>query len=123
MTALYRKTALALIAVAVSASTASVIQARADGAIAIGLPADVAKKGVAVGTSWGYPTVEAAEARALKECLAFMDAPPDTRALCKVVQTFKDQCFVVALDPKNGTPGFGWAVRPTMSAAEEAAME
>lgn len=96
--------------------------AAAFGAVAIGEPANIAKRGVAIGTGYNYPTKEGAEARALKECLAFKDAPPDTRALCKVVKTFERQCYAIALDPKNGTPGFGWSVMTEKTQAESAAM-
>ena len=97
--------------------------AQADGAIAIGLPSDVARHGVAVGTSWNYTTPEGARARALEECLSFQDASADTRKLCKVIQTFARECVAVALDPDAGTPGFGWAVASPQSAAEDAAMQ
>lgn len=97
--------------------------ARADGAIAIGLPSDIAKQGVAVGTAWNYDDADGANTRALKECKGFMDAPPETRKLCKIVKTFTNACVSVALDPKAGTPGFGWAVAPVESGAAEAAMK
>lgn len=97
--------------------------AQADGAIAIGLPSDVARNGVAVGTSWNYSTPEGARARALEECLSFPDASADTRKLCKVVQSFVRECVAVALDPDAGTPGFGWAVASPQSAAEDVAMQ
>jgi len=97
--------------------------AMADGAIAIGLPANVAKDGVAIGTSWNYANPEGAQARALEECRSFGDAPPDTRKLCKVVRTFKGACVAVAIDPEAGTPGVGWAVAPSKSGAEANAMQ
>lgn len=97
--------------------------AQADGAVAIGLPSDIARHGVAVGTSWNYTTPEGARARALEECLSFQDASADTRKLCKVVQTFVRECVAIALDPDAGTPGFGWAVTSPQSAAEDAAMQ
>jgi hypothetical protein len=96
--------------------------AAADGAIAVGLPRSVAKEGVALGTSWNYPTPEGARARALQECLSFMDAPPDTRKLCKVLQTFTRECVAIAIDPAAGTPGVGWAVAPTMDNAQSSAL-
>jgi hypothetical protein len=99
------------------------VSAQADGAIAIGLPSDVARHGVAVGTSWNYTSPEAARARALEECLSFPDASADTRKLCKVIQTFVRECVAIALDPDAGTPGFGWAVALPQSAAEDAAMQ
>lgn len=97
--------------------------ADAEGALAVGLPEKVEKDGVALGTSWNYDTRDGAEARALKECLNFMDAPANTRALCKVIRTFKKECAAIALDPKAGTPGVGWAIRPETKDAEAAALE
>jgi hypothetical protein len=64
--------------------------ARADGALAVGSTADVAKDGIAIGTSINYKTPEAA-----------------------------DQA---ALDPKDGTPGAGWAIAATKALAEQRAM-
>jgi Domain of unknown function (DUF4189) len=96
--------------------------AAAFGAIAVGEPKSIAKGGLAVGYSTKYATKEQAEAAALKECLTFQPAPADTRALCKIVKTFEKQCVGVAIDPKGGTPGFGWAVMATKAEADDAAM-
>jgi hypothetical protein len=93
------------------------------GALAIGEPAHIEKRGLAIGTAYNAGSREAAEAGALKRCLNFMDAPPDTRALCKVVKTFENQCSSTALDPKAGTPGFGWAVMDKRADAEAAAVD
>ena len=93
------------------------------GAMAIGETGNIAKDGVAVGAARNYENKDAAEARALKECLAFPDAPATTRTKCKIVASFEKRCYAVALDPKAGTPGFGWAVRASRSIAESAAMD
>jgi hypothetical protein len=95
----------------------------ADGALAIGLPSNVAKQGLAMGFGINFPNKGEAEARALKECLGFKDAPAATRAFCKVVETFKDQCLAIALDPKYGTPGVGWAVAADEQAAGKTALQ
>ena len=97
--------------------------AAAAGALAIGEPQHIEKRGLAIGTAYNAGTREGAEAGALKRCLDFRDAPPDTRALCKVVKTFENQCSATALDPKAGTPGFGWAVTDKRADAEAAAMD
>ncbi|MFM9942487.1 MAG: DUF4189 domain-containing protein [Hyphomicrobiaceae bacterium] len=93
-----------------------------EGALAIGQVGSVAKNGIAMGWAVGQRTEGDAKATALKECLAFTDAPAATRAACKVVRTFKAQCLSIALDPKAGTPGVGWSVANTAQAAEETAM-
>lgn len=97
--------------------------ARADGALALALPDNVTKDGFSSGISWDYKTAEEANARALSECLAVEAAPAETRKLCKVIQTFRDQCVAVALDPEDGTPGVGWAVADTNTKAREIALK
>jgi hypothetical protein len=101
---------------------AAPITAAAFGALAVGEPVDIAKRGVAVGFARNFATKAEAEAQALKKCLGFQGAPPDTRALCKVVKTFEKLCFAIALDPKAGTPGFGWSIGATRAEAERSAM-
>jgi hypothetical protein len=95
--------------------------ARAEGAIALGLPADVARQGVAVGWTVRQPAGQA-QAVALRYCRSASDTPLGTRELCLVVRTFVDACVAVALDPGDSTPGFGWAVAATKAGAEAAAM-
>jgi hypothetical protein len=93
------------------------------GALAIGEPKHIEKGGVAVGFAYNYASKDAAEAGALKMCLAFQGAPVATRALCKVVKSYENQCHSIALDPKDGTPGFGWAVMTEQGKADEAALD
>src|SRR5258708_40073134 len=89
-------------------AAAAPLPAAAHGALAVGLPDDVAKKGVAIGFSFDYGNRAEAEARALQECQNFMDAPPATRELCRVIDAFANACVGIALDPDPGTPGVGW---------------
>jgi hypothetical protein len=97
--------------------------ATADGALAVGEPSDVAAEGFAYGFAVDKATGEAARAEALRDCRE--PAPgidPRAQALCAVVQAFKSQCFAVAMDPKDATPGVGWAVAPDKEAAGRAAL-
>jgi hypothetical protein len=94
----------------------------AHGAIAVGAPDDIATDGVAVGYAWNNDSSGEAEAAALKNCLAYMDAPDKTRARCKVVQSFQNKCLAVSLDPAAGTEGFGWSVAATKQDAADAAL-
>mgnify|MGYP001404486891 FL=1 len=71
---------------------------RADAALAIGLPPDVAKQGIAIGYALNYAKREEAQAEALKRCREFRDAPQATRDLCKIVENFRDRCAAIALD-------------------------
>jgi hypothetical protein len=95
----------------------------ADAALAVGLPADVAKQGVAMGYALNYANKEEAQAEALKRCRAFRDAPQATRDICKIVENFRDRCMAIALDPDTGTTGLGWSVAKKQEQAEELAME
>ena len=95
----------------------------AEGALAVGLPSHVEKQGVALGYATKHPTKEKARAVALNKCKTAMDAPASTRALCKVIQTFADQCVALAIDPKAGTPGYGWGIAVDKEAAEKAALQ
>ena len=98
-------------------------RASAEAALAVGLPADVAKQGIAMGWALNYSTKEAAQAEALKRCRGYRDAPDATRDLCKIVETFAKTCLSVAWDPENGTTGLGWAVHKSQKEAEDLAMD
>ena len=96
---------------------------RAEAALAVGLPGDVAKQGLAMGWALNYPTKEAAQAEALKRCRNFQDAPQSTKDLCKIAESFRHRCLAVALDPENGTTGLGWAVSKDQKQAEDRAID
>lgn len=95
----------------------------ADAALAVGLPTDVAKQGVAMGYALNYANREEAKVQALKRCREFRDAPQATRDLCRIVENFRDRCVAIALDPDTGTTGLGWAVAKKQDMAEDIAME
>jgi Domain of unknown function (DUF4189) len=82
----------------------------AEGALAIGLPRDVANEGIAIGWVINSDSPDTAHERALRRCLDFKEAPATTRALCKVIKTFRGECVAIALDREEGTPGVGWAI-------------
>ena len=44
------------------------------------------------------------------------------QALCAVVHSFRDQCFAVAMDPEDATPGVGWAIADDTEAASRDAL-
>jgi len=95
--------------------------ARAEGALAVGSTSDVIKDGIAVGTSVNYDTADEALEAALKRCRDYKPAPK-AAALCQSVGTFKGECYAVSFDPKDATPGAGWAIAPTKALAEERAL-
>ncbi|MCE1235214.1 MAG: DUF4189 domain-containing protein [Hyphomicrobiales bacterium] len=96
--------------------------ARADGALAVGLPEEGAQVGFAYGYATGWPAKEAAK-RALAECRKQRGSASRTvRDLCRIVETFDHGCVAVAMDPKNGTPGVGWGVGDDRVSAERTAI-
>jgi hypothetical protein len=97
--------------------------APADGALAVGEPPDVAAEGYAYGFKLDQATTEEAAAQALRDCKTPTPGiDPRAQALCTVVQTFKNQCFAVAMDPKDGTPGAGWAIAGDKAGAAREAL-
>lgn len=92
----------------------------AEGAVAIGQPANVANDGIAIGYSYNHTDKPGAEQRAMAECRRQEEA--GTKGLCKLVLNFRNQCVAVAVDPLAGTPGFGWSVADTAQAAAERAL-
>ncbi len=95
--------------------------ARADGALAVGSTSDVAKDGIAIGTSINYKTGDEAEAAAMERCRNYKPAPK-AAAQCRSVGSFKDECYAISFDPKEGTPGAGWAIASSKELAEQRAM-
>jgi Domain of unknown function (DUF4189) len=104
------------------AAVAAGTPAGADGALAVGSTSDVAKDGIAVGTSINYKSADEARQAALKRCREYKPAPK-AAAQCLSVGTFKGECYAVSFDPKPGTPGAGWAIAATKASAEERALE
>lgn len=111
----------AVLAAIILAASLLPATARAEGAIALGLPSDVARDGVAVGWAVRLPAGQASGV-ALQQCRTVTDAPPATRELCRIVRIFTDGCIAVAIDPGDGTPGFGWAIAATKGEADAVAM-
>jgi Domain of unknown function (DUF4189) len=90
--------------------------AAAEGALALGLPNDVARDGFAYGYSYGAGTIGRAQAIALSECRKTKDN--NLRSLCKLITSYRDQCVAIAMDPTDGTPGVGWAIANDLSSAK-----
>ena len=82
-----------------------VLRAAKDGSVLFNTPADAAKAG------------------AIEGCKTKTPASETSKALCRIVATFKNQCAALAFDPKDGTPGFGWGVADTAAEAKELALD
>ena len=94
----------------------------AEGALAIGLPSDVAKDGIALGWNTNSPTAAEARQKALAACRDVKISTDAARSLCTIVGTFHNQCVAGAEDPDAGTPGVGWAVAADKKTAEQQAL-
>jgi hypothetical protein len=99
-------------------------QSMAAGALAVGLPPDVAKGGFTYGYSNNNDDANHAELKALDACRTTKDAANDAnlRSLCKVIQDYSNQCIAVSMDPAAGTPGVGWAIANDLLSAERQAL-
>jgi hypothetical protein len=106
-------------------------QATAAGAIAIGIAPGGVARGYASGFRVNAADAETAKADALAQCKKpqanVSGTPADSGSLaaqakCEVVATFANQCYAQAVDPKDGTPGAGWAVADTQERANEQAL-
>ena len=91
----------------------------ATGAIAVGIPPDVAKDGAEFQVSFNFKTTAEAIERALSKCRA---GTSSATKLCKIMATFNNHCGAEALDPQPGTPGFGWALEGSGQEAKDLAM-
>jgi len=92
--------------------------AAADGALAVGAPADVAEEGYAYGFGVNLASTEEASTKAMRDCSTKSPGvDPRAQRLSKIVQTFRNKCFAVAMDPKDATPGAGWAVADDQATA------
>jgi hypothetical protein len=94
----------------------------AAGALAAGVPDNVAQDGVAMYVHVNAATTAEARAKALKGCRNLPHSSPKSKSLCKIVATFSNQCAGESIDPQDGTPGWGWAVGDTREQARSQAI-
>jgi hypothetical protein len=122
---------VALTALMILVAPLAIERASAAGAVAIGIAPGGAANGYASGYEVNDPDIDTAKADALAQCKKPQDnvsgtaANSGTRAAqakCEVVATFTNKCYAQALDPKDGTPGAGWAVADTQEDADNQAM-
>jgi hypothetical protein len=94
----------------------------ADGAIAIGIPGSIVK-GFAGGHSLNAADMASARDGAVNGCRKSTGASDAAKSACAVVASFRDECYAIALDPKDGTPGAGWAIAETQALADQEAVQ
>jgi hypothetical protein len=94
----------------------------AEGAIAIGVAPGGVTHGFASGGTQNRATMDLAKTEAINGCHKSPGSNADAQKRCAVVLTFHNQCFAQALDPKDGTPGVGWAIGANQQAADDQAL-
>jgi uncharacterized protein DUF4189 len=107
-------------------------RANAEGAVAEGIAPGGVAKGYGISIRVDRPNKDTARADALAGCrkgpektaagAALDSGNAMARTRCEVVTTFSNKCAAVALDPKDGTPGAGWATGDTQKDADEEAV-
>ena len=111
-------------ALLIAAATLWPDMSAADGALAVGLPKDVAAEGFAYGFAVNKANAAEANNKALADCKTpAQGVDQRAQALCAVMQSFHNQCFAVAMDPKDATPGVGWAVEDSKEGAGRSALD
>jgi hypothetical protein len=93
-----------------------------EGALAVGSTGNVTKDGIAFGTAVNYGSSAAARDAALEKCRGYKSAPK-AAAQCRLIGAFHRECWAIAMDPKPGTPGAGWAVASDKATAEQRALD
>jgi uncharacterized protein DUF4189 len=107
-------------------------RANADGAIAEGIAPGGVAKGYGISIRVDRPDRDTARADALAGCkkgpektaagAALDSGNAKARSRCEVVTTFTNKCAAIALDPKDATPGAGWATGDTKKEADDEAL-
>ena len=96
--------------------------ARPDGALVLGIPPDIVSDGFSYGYRVNADSRRQARETAFRACRENKVAPESARSLCAVVADFRNECVAIAMDPKDGTPGYGFSVAPDRDIAEERAL-
>jgi hypothetical protein len=96
--------------------------AGAAGAVAVGIAPDGAQHGFSFAINSNKATETAARETALNGCQTSKEANDKAHARCGVIGTFVNQCASIAMDPKDGTPGVGWAIAADSATAKQQAL-
>jgi hypothetical protein len=107
-------------------------RANSEGAIAEGIAPGGIAKGYVINIGVNKPDRDTARAEALAGCRkgpkqSVAGAAPNSgmaraRTRCEVVTSFSNKCAAAAVDPKDGTPGAGWATGDTQKDADDEAL-
>ena len=95
--------------------------ARAAAALAVGVSDDPAD-GIAYGWAINFKTVDEARKKAMDNCRTYKAAPNAAR-FCRLIGAADKQCVALAFDPKDDSPGMGWALAGDREAARKRALD
>ena len=90
-------------------------------ALAVGVTENP-RDGIAFGYSYNYDKIDEAETSALQSCKTYKPAPK-AALRCKLFDSLPKGCFAVAFDPKDDSPGMGWAMHERREIAEREAID
>jgi hypothetical protein len=94
----------------------------AAGALAVGVAPGGAQLGFSYGVNGDQATDAIAGEHALTACKGAKESNPAAQARCALIGKYSNQCAVIAMDPKDGTPGVGWAIAANSAAAARQAL-
>jgi hypothetical protein len=94
----------------------------AAGALAVGVAPGGAQQGFAYGVTRDQATDAIAGEHALAACKSAKESNAASRSRCALIGKYSNRCAVIAMDPKNGTPGVGWAIAADSAAAAHQAL-
>jgi hypothetical protein len=94
----------------------------AAGALAVGVAPGGAQNGFAYGVTRGQATNASAGEHALTACKNAKESNAAAQSRCALIGKYSNQCAVIAMDPKAGTPGVGWAIAADSAAAAHQAL-
>jgi tetratricopeptide (TPR) repeat protein len=98
------------------------VQANASGALAIGVAVGGAQNGFSYALTSDRATDAIAGEDALTLCKSTKESNAEAHSRCALIGKYSNQCAVIAMDPKDGTPGVGWAIAADSAAAARQAL-
>jgi hypothetical protein len=98
------------------------VPGNAAGALAVGVAPGGAQTGFSYGVNGDQATDDIAGKSALTACKSAKESNAAAQSRCALIGKYSNQCAVIAMDPKDGTPGVGWAIAANSAAAAHQAV-
>ena len=94
----------------------------AAGALAVGVAPGGAQNGFSYGINSNSANTDEAKSEAVSHCRTAKESNDKARSQCMAIGAYSNQCATVAMDPKDGTPGVGWAIAADSAASKQYAL-